>query len=236
MLLRYCGLISASLLLTAGLCEGGDSDQLGNHNCVAEYGSDFAALEYFIEHDIGWKCPVSISQQGQRLGLSGTVVDRGFRDGGKSGLAVYDHQGILLDDDFQLFQWDVNGRWVALHYVEFPANTGGGADLLYYVPDASYAKVWLEYNQFFHTSIAGTATPEIYTRQVWTADPTGGTAPYSYRWYREWDLVGSESSYSAFIDSPADFQIRLEMIDANGRKTADYIYVYPSDPSCPDCL
>lgn len=47
----------------------------------------------------------------------------------------------------------------------------------------------------------------------WSAEPTGGYAPYTYRWYKNGQLVGTGSTYST--SSPWDFDLRVEMEDGH---------------------
>jgi hypothetical protein len=53
------------------------------------------------------------------------------------------------------------------------------------------------------------------TAASWTCTGSGGAAPYTYRWYRNGQLVSQTSSYATTVDT-ADFGLRAEATDANG--------------------
>lgn len=82
----------------------------------------------------------------------------------------------------------------------------------------------------------------LYTYDVrlsnatWTAVVHGGTAPFTYRWYRDGYLTGSTtSSHTEHIDERVDFILRVEVTDANGKTALDQKFVRVGQKDCATC-
>jgi hypothetical protein len=73
--------------------------------------------------------------------------------------------------------------------------------------------------------------------ETWTAVISGGTAPFSYTWFRDGLQTGSNtSSHTEIIDERVDFRLRVVIQDATGKSaiTDKDIRVIQRDcPSCP---
>jgi len=61
-------------------------------------------------------------------------------------------------------------------------------------------------------SISGPDVPLSNTSGTWTGGASGGSAPYSYAWYRNGQLVSNSSTYSAPTGT-SEFGLRLEVTD-----------------------
>lgn len=74
-------------------------------------------------------------------------------------------------------------------------------------------------------------------RQIgtWTAVVSGGSSPYTYRWYKNGVLVGTGSSYSA--GASGDFDLRLDVTDADGATDGALrrVHVTNCDPYVKKC-
>ena len=71
-------------------------------------------------------------------------------------------------------------------------------------------------------AISGPDVPLSYTTGMWDAPTSGGSTPYTYQWYRNGELVGTASSYTADVGS-AGFGLRVVATDqTQSTRWADY--------------
>lgn len=72
--------------------------------------------------------------------------------------------------------------------------------------------------------IVGPPLVPSYTSQTWTANVTGGKAPFTYGWYRDGALVSTSTSYTGNTGGN-DFQLQLNVADALGGTSSDVLDV-----------
>ena len=81
-------------------------------------------------------------------------------------------------------------------------------------------------------SINGPSYAIANTTQTWSASASGGTPPYSYRWYRNGVQVSTASSYTANVGT-SNFYLQLSVTDAaSTTKSASLNVDVCSGPSC----
>jgi hypothetical protein len=87
----------------------------------------------------------------------------------------------------------------------------------------------------FSAVIWGPTAPPENTVCQWSANVKGGRPPFTYQWQRDFDVVGTGSTYSANAGIEGDyFSLTLTVIDAGSNVAQDVIAVAPSSwsPSC----
>lgn len=72
----------------------------------------------------------------------------------------------------------------------------------------------------------------LNSRATWTASIQGGTAPFTYQWYRDAYPAGTAASHTEHIDERADFKLRLEIRDSTGKTAINEKYVRVAERSC----
>ena len=81
-------------------------------------------------------------------------------------------------------------------------------------------------------SINGTTYAIANTTETWTSSVSGGTPPYTYRWYRNGTQVSTGSSYTANVGT-SDFYLQLNVTDAAGTtRSAALNVTVCSGPNC----
>ncbi len=68
---------------------------------------------------------------------------------------------------------------------------------------------------------------------LWEADVSDGEPPYSYKWYRNDDLVSTNSFYWGYTGSQ-HFSLELEVQDSGTGSDSDVLYVV-IDPNAMEC-
>jgi hypothetical protein len=207
------------LLISAG-CHG---DGLGEHGCPLDYSRGWGSYGLSVEHEEPARCPVFIPAAGTILKTGATIVDGGMPDFKQSLLLIQDARGNGIAAKRTDFKYDRYDRWASESYVYYPAgqaNLGPDHAHLHLTfqsgADGPAAYMAISYTNALVASISGTTViqpdePQIHT---WSAKITQGVPPYQYRWYRDWELVSTSSSYS---DIGADSMLlRLDVIDARG--------------------
>lgn len=76
-------------------------------------------------------------------------------------------------------------------------------------------------------SIWGNSNPPANTIQTWTAAVSNGAAPFSYTWYRDGALVGTDSSYTDDVYDTG-FQLQLTVTDGTGYSVTNWLTVTPN--------
>lgn len=70
-------------------------------------------------------------------------------------------------------------------------------------------------------SIDGLDEVQQHVTCMWTSSVSGGVAPYSYVWKRDGLTVGTTSSYSTSDTGSQDFQLYVQITDANQDTASD---------------
>lgn len=72
----------------------------------------------------------------------------------------------------------------------------------------------------------------LNSRATWTAGIQGGTAPFTYQWYRDGYPAGTGSSHTEHIDERVDFKLRLEIRDSTGKTAIGERSIRVGERSC----
>lgn len=86
----------------------------------------------------------------------------------------------------------------------------------------------------FTGSITGPTEISPMAECSWVASPSGGTAPYSYQWYRNGALVGTAADYTDGMNGASSFTLSLRVTDSVGAIRTDEIIV--SNTGFGECL
>lgn len=210
---------AAVLLLPA--CHG---DALGLHGCPTTYNSMWRTLEFDLEHTEPEDCPIYVPHSGAVRETGAVIVDRGNRDGQSSFLHVTDANGYTVAYVDDPFWWDAYDRWTAATY---PSYSAGRVELrpdqAHYFVGLRYSsgtlpEAWmtLTYTDRVLASISGPGMVSSGSGATYTAKVTTGSAPFRYRWYLDWDSVGSGSSYTTTFWEGGRSELRLDVIDSRG--------------------
>jgi hypothetical protein len=144
-----------------------------------------------------------------------------LREMDKGQLVVWDANDAYLNSATSFFQTDSQGQWSA------PLDVSYSAGRVDFRPDiANYDLFlrngdrgpWAEMrNSYTNRVVASISGPivEPGASYTWSASISSGQAPFQFRWYVDWDLVGTEASYTG--PAPGDTTlIRLDVTDARG--------------------
>jgi hypothetical protein len=221
----------AAAVLTATAC--GDRDGLGVHGCPTDLGGGWLLYGLEMEHSEPRQCPVFLTQP-QTLITGATFVDGGIsRDATDASGYVKSGAGDIVGSKTVIFGADDSGAWIAPVYMSYLAGSGGGL-----APDVAsfelyqqslllaYADMRIIYSDAVQASLSGpayTLTSQTYT---WSANVTQGVPPFTYRWYRDWELISTASSIST---TGADMHLRLDVIDSRGHGVSDVMRVISSE-------
>jgi hypothetical protein len=67
-------------------------------------------------------------------------------------------------------------------------------------------------------SLVGPSATQAYNTDTWTANVSGGTAPYSYAWYVDGVLQsGATSNTFSYANDGSNFTVSVTVSDALGR-------------------
>jgi hypothetical protein len=212
-----------TLLLGAAGCH---DDGLGTHNCPVSYDGPWRTTGLDLTHTDPTYCPVFIAGPGTVMRTSATLVDRGSRDFVESRLLVTNARNEPQAAIKGVFGWDEHGQWAAQPTVRYPAGTAGlapdNALLDVYFLNLSpgpFAHMRISYTDRLIASISGLSSIQPNANYTWHANVTHGEPPFTYRWYRDWELVSTDASYSG----PAgwgEWPLRLDVYDARGEATS----------------
>lgn len=217
--------IHTPLSRTAGallLCSACHDDGLGEHGCPLDYSSGWGSYGLNVEHEEPTRCPVFITEPGATVQTGATVVDGGVRNFTDNRLLLVDANGSPITVKNTVFGYDESGRWVSVSYVFYAA---GRADLR---PDDAYydltfnggapgptAHMSISYTDAVSASINGPGIVQQSGTYTWSASVATGVPPYTYRWYRNWTLAATGSSYTARAGGDT-ILLRLDVRDARG--------------------
>lgn len=92
------------------------------------------------------------------------------------------------------------------------------------------------------THIDGPGTAYLYTNDprmssaTWTAAVQGGTAPFTYQWYRDGYPTGANgAAHTEHIDERVDFTLRVLVQDATGKTASNEKFVRVAQRDCASC-
>lgn len=176
---------------------------------------------YNLEYEllIPADCPIPLASPGLETKYAAArLADLGVSDFNYAIVKVKNSKGETIADDATVF---LGG--IAEPAEEYVAATGTKRFDDY---DVGIFRAWnaagtkaaagetrLTYQQSsLATRLAGTRIPQVNSSQTWTAPSSGGYPAYSYRWYRDGQLVSTASSYSTTVGS-SDFDLRVEVTD-----------------------
>lgn len=220
----------AGILLAVAAC---DSDGLGNHGCPVETFGGWRNYQLSLEHSEPRTCPYFLEAPGTPVTTGGTIIDGGLsRDAFHADLQVVSSSNELRNEKRAYFKAVSGGRWAAELYVDYRAGLPGLA------PDLALFDVFQEndfhlgsarmritYTDAVQAEISGPAMVWSGESYTWTAAVSQGVAPFTYRWYRDWDLVGTGPSYSE-DSAGSDMTLRLDVVDARGEADSHTITVH----------
>lgn len=197
-------------------------DGFGEHGCPLDYSAGWASYALSVEHQEPKMCPAFIPSPGSTLETGAVVVDGGSRDFVENRLFVQDATGTPVASKRGIFGTDAQGRWISPNYVSYPAGRAGlSPDDVYF--DLTFngggtgpsAHMKVSYTDAVSASITGPAIVLPGGSYTWSASIRAGQPPFQYRWYRNWTLVGTGSSYSSPGGGDTTL-LRVDVIDARG--------------------
>lgn len=141
-----------------------------------------------------------------------------------------------VDTNAYDFAWSVDGTNVGNNDADFATafatagthqvtayatNTGGGVQTL----SAMFTVA-------LNAIITGNVSAKSGGSVTYGAVISGGTAPYSYRWYRDGSQVSTASTYRYTFGTQCTAQLQLDVTDAAGNSGSVAEDLYLIDPSC----
>ncbi|HEX2080289.1 MAG TPA: hypothetical protein VHG08_21485 [Longimicrobium sp.] len=204
-------------------------DALGLHGCPTRYTPEWTRFGFELEHEEPARCPVFIPAAGTIRETGAEVVDNGSAEASSSFLQVKDNAGVTVNATNDIFSRDIYNRWTSQPRLVYAA---GRVDLkpdeaFYYIALAGGAstgdtRAWmtLVYTDRVQGSIGGPGIVPYGSSATYTANVTTGSPPFRYRWYLDWDSVGSGSSYTTTLWEPGRSELRLDVYDARGEATS----------------
>lgn len=217
-------LIAASVAVL-GACH---LDSLGGHGCPLEYSAGWAGHGLDLEHTLPEKCPVFLVSAGQQRQTGALVIDGGTAEFQEAYLNVRDFSGDPVGLTFTPFIYSTDGRWSTPVYADFSAGRDNFSPdravfrLIYKGgnpgPDATMR---ITYTNAVSASISGPGTVNDGAQVTYSANVTTGQPPFTYRWYRGWELVGTGASYTDVWLGSGNVDLRLDVIDARGEADSD---------------
>lgn len=150
-----------------------------------------------------------------------------IREMERSNLVVFDANSQPINGEVVYFGEEIDGRWIAPTDVDYYA---GRVDLR---PDlvafdlflrngsqGPWAEMQISYTSRVVASISGPAFVNPSSTYTWSASITQGVGPYQYRWYRNWNLVGTGPSYTGGGGGDTTY-LRLDVVDSRGEVDSD---------------
>jgi hypothetical protein len=187
-------------------------------------------------------CPATLSDRAQLKEAAARIVDHGAIDVYGASIEVDSRVGTLVGYEITDFFHDAaTGDWSATPAVRYRAGTALPQSPMSLTPeqinqeyDRGIFEAWRDRPEMpgnpqgtvrityrasgmYANVIAGTRVPLRNVTESWQASAGGGVAPYSYAWYRDGVLVGSNATYTANAGI-SDFELRAEITDAGGNK------------------
>lgn len=212
-------------LMILGACHG---DSLGAHGCPVEYSAGWSGHGLDLEHTLPERCPVFILSAGQQRQTGALVIDGGTPEFEETYLNVRDFSGDPVGFSFTRFTYSTDGRWSTPLYADFAA----GRDT--FSPDRAFfrlvykggnpgpdATMRITYTNAVSASISGPGMVNDGVQVTYSANVTTGQPPFTYRWYRGWELVGTGASYTDVWRGSGSVDLRLDVIDARGEADSD---------------
>jgi hypothetical protein len=216
------------LLAVASACDAPSPAQsqyctITSHSSSNSYEMDYQLL-------LPSPCPAPLAYIGEVKTAAGRIYDRGAPDFNFAELRVFNSQGVSKADVITRFV--IRTVSEAEPRVSYAAGTGAGnvgnpmpnttrdygrfmafnaAGIDY--PNNPFGEVEIRYTQSpVVASIGGSDIPPLNTVQTWTAQASGGSGGYVYRWYRDGVAVSTGSTYTTSVGS-TPFGLRLEASD-----------------------
>jgi hypothetical protein len=215
---RACALVVVTL--GAAACH---ADNLGVHSCPTEYSGGWGNYGLSLEHVEPAGCPVYIPALGTWRETGAVVDDGGLREFSYSYLFVQDANHVTLNSIQREFKTDPEGRWTSEVFVGYPAGRvalrpdRAAYDLFFRSGGAGpTADMTITYNDRVISAIRGPGTAASGSTVTWEADVSAGEPPFTYRWYKDWKLVGNQSSFSTEIGGSGWTELRLDVVDSRG--------------------
>lgn len=219
----------AGIVIAAAAC---DADGLGNHGCPVETFGGWRNYQLSLEHSEPRTCPYFLDAPGSPVTTGARIVDGGLsKDAFLADLRVVSSSNELRNETSGFFRDAAGGRWAAELYVSYRAGLPGLA------PDVAEFDVFQEndfhlgsarmritYTDAVQAEISGPAMVWSGESYTWTAAVRQGVAPFTFRWYRDWELVETGPSYTE-ESLGSDMTLRLDVVDARGEADSHTITV-----------
>ena len=226
-------LLAATCVVLLGACH---EDGLNNHSCPLSYSTDWGGHGLKVDHTEPDGCPVYIPGPGTIKTTGATVFDGGAEEFESAFLSVKDFSGDIVGGPIRPdFRRTSDGRWAAPVYVDYRAGQDNLApdkadvQLVYKgVLPGPKATMTITYTNDLSTSISGPGVVASGTSETYRASVKTGEAPFTYQWYREWDLVSTSDSYTGSFDTDGIVFLRLDVIDARGMAASTHVDVWVS--------
>jgi hypothetical protein len=226
-------LLAATCVVILGACH---DDGLNNHSCPLSYSTDWGGHGLNVDHTEPDKCPVYIPEPGTIKTTGAIVFDGGAEEFESAFLDVKDFSGDNVGGPIRPdFQRTSEGRWAAPVYVDYKAGQDALApdkanfQLVYKgVLPGPKATMTITYRSDVLVSISGPGVVASGTSETYRASPDGGEAPFTYEWYRDWELVSTSDSYTDIFDGDGSVFLRLDVIDARGMAASTFLDIWVS--------
>ena len=232
-----------ALLCGLGVLSACHDDGLDSHACPIEYHGGWKLFAITGEHTEPRQCPVFITGP-TVLETGATFVDSYDRNVNEAFLLVRNAAGQpKTQGKTVIFGTDQRGRWVAPIYEEYAAGTS------FLQPDRALfdlyadntlmadADMTITYSDAVQAVISGPSGIAEGETHTWTASVQQGVAPFTYRWYLDWDLISTDASIT-LNGGAQDMELRLDVTDARGEAVSASSYVtvtHCSDPKAELC-
>lgn len=218
------------LVMAAAAATGCSSPTIRNCALDETYVDDGHGLSYSAV--MPSDCPVPLGAKGEQKFIGANITDGGAHDYAFTTLVVRNYRSNEVGSDRQVFIPNISGVWHAQPRADFPAATSfngtiaNGVQLSIEGRDCgkflavltsgslgAAGRLCINYiGSNVVASIIGPDVPTSGSTGSWSGSVSGGSAPYSYAWYRNGDLVSTSSTYSANVGS-AEFGLRLVVTD-----------------------
>lgn len=215
-------------ILGAAACDAPSPEQAQYCDIVAHSPSNSYEMDYQLL--LPSPCPAPLAYIGEVKTAAGRIYDRGAPDFNFAELRVFNYNGASLRD--VIVRFVITSVSTAEPRVNYPAATAGtmsrnplpvstrdyGRFMAfnsggYSAPNNPFGEVEIRYTPSpVNASISGNDVPPPNTSQTWTAQASGGSGGYVFRWYRDGVAVATGSSYTAQVGS-GSFGLRVEASD-----------------------
>lgn len=225
-------LVSGTLLAMTAACDAPTPEQ--TQNCTLEEHSTSNQYQLNYQLLLPHPCPAPLAFIGELKDAAGKIKDEGAINFSFSEIKVYNSNNTRDWENVSRFTVE-NGINTSSPRVQYQAGTAATAATSplpnsvtdfgrftafnsggYTRTDNPYGVVRIGYrNSPVSASIGGEDVPPANTSQTWNANPSGGSIPYSYTWYRDGIAVGTGSSYTTNVGA-SSFGLKLIALDASG--------------------